>query len=268
MRRFTGEQKKAEADPASLSPQAYLKLFEERPARGHIYQVSKRGDGGRLASKEPSRLEKALAQAHDLRKFEIDLYWKRAAYFWAFIAASFVGFAACLNASTPHLMGALVMCALGYTFTYAWSLANRGSKFWQENWENHVNLLEDAVTGPIHKLLAMRHPTVSDDQATSEPSYAKPGPYSVTKLNTVISRFVLLIWVELALGLAALWIYQIAFSGPPTRVHLAVTHLVGSGLMAVQVAWFARKLKRESETHKGQHTLQVTLRDVTVVGAK
>lgn len=36
--------------------------------------------------------EKALAYALDIRKFEIDLYWKRASYFWTFIAATFAGF--------------------------------------------------------------------------------------------------------------------------------------------------------------------------------
>ncbi|EIJ8446517.1 hypothetical protein LJP04_004306, partial [Salmonella enterica] len=36
--------------------------------------------------------EKALTYALDIRKFEIDLYWKRASYFWAFIAATFAGF--------------------------------------------------------------------------------------------------------------------------------------------------------------------------------
>jgi hypothetical protein len=38
------------------------------------------------------RQKAALALAHDIRKFEIDLYWKRATYFWAFIAVAFAGF--------------------------------------------------------------------------------------------------------------------------------------------------------------------------------
>jgi tRNA A-37 threonylcarbamoyl transferase component Bud32 len=36
--------------------------------------------------------KEALKQALDIRKFEIDLYWKRATYFWAFIAVSFAGY--------------------------------------------------------------------------------------------------------------------------------------------------------------------------------
>ena len=36
--------------------------------------------------------------ALDIRKFEIDLYWKRAAYFWTFIAAAFGAYFLMFNA--------------------------------------------------------------------------------------------------------------------------------------------------------------------------
>ena len=36
--------------------------------------------------------EKAFEKIHDIRKFEIDLYWKRATYNWTFIAAIFAGY--------------------------------------------------------------------------------------------------------------------------------------------------------------------------------
>jgi lipopolysaccharide export LptBFGC system permease protein LptF len=39
----------------------------------------------------------ALNHALDIRKFEIELYWKRAAYFWTFIAAAFAGYFLLLN---------------------------------------------------------------------------------------------------------------------------------------------------------------------------
>jgi hypothetical protein len=38
------------------------------------------------------RRVEALKYAHDIRKFEIELYWKRAAYFWTFIGAAFAGY--------------------------------------------------------------------------------------------------------------------------------------------------------------------------------
>ena len=38
--------------------------------------------------------DKALTYALEIRKFEIELYWKRATYFWTFIGASLVAFIA------------------------------------------------------------------------------------------------------------------------------------------------------------------------------
>ena len=41
------------------------------------------------ASTKPQMLESALARANKNRDFEIEHYWKRAAYFWAFQVAIF-----------------------------------------------------------------------------------------------------------------------------------------------------------------------------------
>lgn len=43
------------------------------------------------------------------------------------------------------------MSQVGLVFTVAWYLVNRGSKYWQEDWENQVCLLDGEVTGPILK---------------------------------------------------------------------------------------------------------------------
>src|SRR6185436_15879046 len=67
----------------------------------------------------------------------------------------------------------------GFVFSIAWILVNIGSKHWQENWENHIDLLEDSITGPIYKVVT------------------KKFSYSVTKVNLIISSFVTLIWLIL-----------------------------------------------------------------------
>jgi hypothetical protein len=87
-----------------------------------------------------TRAGRALASALDIRKFEIDLYWKRAAYFWTFIAAAFTGYALTYKSSPEHdLWLSLLFSALGLEFAFAWYLVNRGSKFRQTNWERHVD---------------------------------------------------------------------------------------------------------------------------------
>jgi len=96
--------------------------------------------------------EKALEYALDIRKFEIELYWQRATYFWTFIGAIFAGYFAVQASETALRQDlAVVLSCLGFVFSIAWLCVNRGSKQWQENWENHVDSLEDNVIGPLYK---------------------------------------------------------------------------------------------------------------------
>src|SRR5262245_36084396 len=93
--------------------------------------------------KDVSELKAAHARAHEIRKFEIDLYWKRAAYFWAFQLIAFTALGLLLRdgdfAQTRLL---LIPAGIGAVTAFAGYLTARGSKFWQENWEAHVDLLE------------------------------------------------------------------------------------------------------------------------------
>jgi hypothetical protein len=136
-----------------------------------------------------TRAGRALAAALDIRKFEIDLYWKRATYFWAFIAAAFAGYALTYKSSNdgdPWL--SLLFSALGLVFAFAWYLANRGSKYWQNNWERHVDLLEDMTLGPLYKVVAVnseRNPLTA------------AGKFSVTRINQMLSLFVTIVWLVL-----------------------------------------------------------------------
>lgn len=46
--------------------------------------------------KTNSKLYEAYKTAMDVRKFEIELYWKRATYFWTFIGLSLAAYGAAL----------------------------------------------------------------------------------------------------------------------------------------------------------------------------
>jgi hypothetical protein len=147
------------------------------------------------------RAEKALDLALDIRKFEIDLYWKRATYFWTFIAAAFAGYAlvyAKSNTSDNSWL-LLVFSCLGFIFSVAWYLVNRGSKFWQTNWERHVDLLETQVIGPLYKIIA--HDV--DNNNFFKSFLTASGRYSVSKINQILSAFISLFWMLLILK--SLW---------------------------------------------------------------
>ena len=110
--------------------------------------------------------------ASDIRKFEIELFWKRAGFFWAFITVTYAAYFnvltkiyfKCESEHPPYLHGTfplLVLAALGLFFCFSWLLANYGSRHWQENWENHLDLLEDSVTGPLYKTYKAKSYSVS-----------------------------------------------------------------------------------------------------------
>jgi len=141
------------------------------------------------------RQGEALRYAHEIRKFEIDLYRRRAAYFWTFISVAFAAvFFVEEHKSEPGLRF-LVAC-VGLVFSVAWLQANRGSKYWQENWEQQVEILEDEITGPIYKLNA------NIPGGVSRCSFLKPYRLSVSKINQGLSLFVASIWFILAVRTA------------------------------------------------------------------
>jgi len=141
--------------------------------------------------------ERALQLALENRKFEIGLYWQRAAYFWALIAATFAGYLAVLSSdkNEEKYFYAFVLSCIGLIFSLAWFLVNRGSKFWQENWENHVDMLEDAFSGPLYKTILRRPPAAGFIEKWID----GPAAISVSKVNQWVSLFTLLTWLVLAI---------------------------------------------------------------------
>ena len=130
-----------------------------------------------------SKRERAFEKAWQVRDFEIKLYWERAKYFWAFIAASFVAYFASLGSSIQIEFKELefIIICIGYIFSLAWTLVNIGSKNWQKNWESHIDRLEENFTGPLYRI-------VIDIKN-----------YSVSKVNIYTSRFIMVIWIFLGL---------------------------------------------------------------------
>lgn len=237
-----------------MTPEEYRKCFAE----------SERGDDLHCQEKSfgKTKIEKALEQAYDQRKFEIELYWKRATYFWTFIGAAFVGYAAFLTGSTPHLTGALIMSQVGLVFTVAWYLVNRGSKFWQENWENHVCLLEDDVTGPVYKMCASRDPHEFASRSRWDRRWIAPRPFSVSKINTIISMYMVFIWLLLGAAAIGMWVarlfgFNVNGQGFQLLSHLPVfVGVIWSSCFALRILW------RQSSTHQGDHRPRVTERRV------
>ena len=110
------------------------------------------GDVGETDQRADAR-KAALNRAHEIRKFEIELYWKRAAHFWLLQAAVFTAIGLSWRYSSPALSPLIpvALAALGCATAFAGYLSAKGSKFWQENWEHHIDMLEDEFEGQLHK---------------------------------------------------------------------------------------------------------------------
>lgn len=145
-----------------------------------------------------SRLYEAWRAAMDIRKFEIELYWRRAAYFWTFIGLTLAGYGAVLTARKTSLTAAeksdalFAVACVGVVFSLAWYFVNRGSKFWQRNWEYQVSLLEAQVIGPLYSTVFAKH----GEKFFSDPTGAYP--FSVSSINHVLSLFVTSLFLYLA----------------------------------------------------------------------
>ncbi len=152
------------------------------------------------AENENKKVFHALQVALDTRKFEIELYWKRATYFWAFIAASVTAYFLILTsdniAKFKHLT--IIISLIGYLFSLGWYFVNRGSKYWQENWERHVGKLEQKVIGPLFACCKIPEKTKWND-------ILKGFPMSVSKVNQFLSFVMIIFWLYL-------FVYSLLFS--------------------------------------------------------
>ena len=149
-------------------------------------------------SEEKSEIDSKHLEAYrvaiDTRKFEIELYWKRATYFWAFIAVTFAGYGLVYRLP-PNERGFLdfFLACFGLILSVAWYFANRGSKQWQENWEHHVDHLEDKITGPLYKMV-LRRKSPKKPAQLMDFILTGPSKHSVSKINQLVSLYITLLW--------------------------------------------------------------------------
>ncbi|WP_455769320.1 RipA family octameric membrane protein [Pantoea dispersa] len=139
-----------------------------------------------LSEQDLKRLKEAYDKAHDIRKFEIELFWKRATYFWTITAAlvTFLGiiFSSYFNTKNAEtsvnvLYVSVFVSILGFLLTIVMSLISKSGRYWQRNWEEHINRLEFLFSGNIHKF-----------------HIPSKKPQSISRLNEVAYTLILCLW--------------------------------------------------------------------------
>jgi hypothetical protein len=140
--------------------------------------------------------EKKFRVALETRNLEIGLLWQRSLFFWGFIAAAFVGYADLLKEKDHDPVQAICVASFGFICSIAWTLANRGSKYWQESWETKLKKSDEKAL---------------DTNLFTEPyvptktrwwgQWSKEWHFSVSRLVMALSDFTVFVWAVLILQL-------------------------------------------------------------------
>ena len=140
--------------------------------------------------------ERAFEVALDTRRFEIELYWKRAHYFFG-IMCGLGGASAILTfirseesiGNGLFLLSLFVIGCIGTVTSFAWYFTNKGSKYWQENWEQYVDALGEDIIGPLFK-----------HSITEKHDHKALRRYSVSRINEKLSLYAICIWSLITAG--------------------------------------------------------------------
>jgi hypothetical protein len=127
-----------------------------------------------------------LKLAAEVRKFEIERFWGRSIFFWGFIAAAFVAYAQLYNKDAKAI--AMMVACFGFVCSIAWTLVNRGGKYWQEAWEQKLTTVEAEVLGT---------PLFSNREPRKKTGWWGAAHYSVSRLTIALSDFTALTWLVL-----------------------------------------------------------------------
>ena len=104
----------------------------------------------------------AFEKAHDIRKFEISLYWQRSTFILGFLSVLAATLAYCfstyLDKTTTDdtkfilLLTSFAISILAFSISMIWKRMIKAGKYWQNNWEFHINILEPFVSGNLYKM--------------------------------------------------------------------------------------------------------------------
>jgi hypothetical protein len=129
--------------------------------------------------------KEAFKAAVDARRLEIENFWRRSLFFWGFIAATYAAFS---KAETDFDRS--ILAHFGFFTSCCWYLINRGSKAWQEIWEQKVVKME-------------RGERVYSLTPKIQPKWLGAGAYSVSKITTLLSLVTALGWIALIMRVYA-----------------------------------------------------------------
>jgi len=202
-------------------------------------QVNK---GEPLSKESLCKIKEAYNKSHDIRKFEIDLYWKRAGYFWTFITTIIAIFGLCIkDKTTDYFILSPVIANLGFITALCFFYVNLSSKYWHENWEHNVNNLEFYVSGNLYKINYSNKTGVT---------------HSVSGVNNELSRLLSVIWYFTFIGSYAYAVFnsELASSYPIIIIIIPSLFVISHCYVIVKLTKFIRRNKKGIVYYKMNNT--------------
>lgn len=192
------------------------------------------------SSSSGNNLDELLEIALDTRKFEIELYWKRATYFWAFIVSIFTAYFVILSSEQIACKEfyLVLISFIGYFFSLGWYYGNKGSKYWQENWEAHINNLGEYTNGKIFKIIKYYN-------NEKKHKWIESAPYSVSKINQFISGAVVVFSVLNYIISVILLCAKIKLSSEVLTIHIIVFILI---FFVILIIFTTYKFKKHTKS--------------------
>jgi hypothetical protein len=136
----------------------------------------------------------------ELRNFEIEHFWKRGWFFGALLLAIATGYFK-LNADIPEYC--IYMSFLGFLVTLSQSLMNRGSKYWQERWENKTKNKESVLGIDVTKTRQFHN---TEKYLIDITTLAKDENVLTLARRFSVSKLTFLVWDILAIFWFFLWL--------------------------------------------------------------
>jgi len=175
------------------------------------------------------RRQRAFQVAVETRAFEIELFWKRSTFFWAFNAVAFAGFAALANEGALEL--SIFVASFGLVASASWAFVNLGSKLWYENWEVKVRRLEPTVVGDLFRTIERGSPAAC--------WIVRPRRFSVSKITILLSYYVTGLWAA-ALGFQTTDVFVCADTQAQVLKWGTVGFAGASAFFIVVIGWIGR----------------------------
>ena len=165
----------------------------------------------------------------ELRKFEIENFWKRALFFWGTIALIYVGYTKIDN-QNPYF---IIIPLIGFLFNLIFSLSIRGSKYWQEHYENLATQYEIGMN-----FILFRHKN-TEDFLGNKFIYSKPHRFSVSKLAMLLADLSLIVWLLLWLKSIFEIITFLKFEfSTESNLHLPTIFVLLSHVLLIGYFWY------------------------------